>query len=248
MESYTFVKEKVEELKANQDFSECKCHFFKNGEDKELLDVFLTKEDASLRDLFFDIYEAKGIYYAPKEKTPYTVYNSLQNIPNIFLIYSSFDVEALNDFIHELGHVKCEMEINETNSRVALQYSYCSLYQEVMPFYYEKKFLSFLISNNIHKQEAQAVLFDNLERRKKELKKCSKLLQKNQPNYEKLFSDLPYIYGIFVANSCVFSPDVKAQFENILYHDFSADAFLKMGLTKERFQKDLTTYTKQYFK
>lgn len=246
--SYTFMKGLTDELQAKRDITKYKYHSFQPEEAKELLDAFFAQVDPSLKDLFFEISSARGIYYAPKEKYPCTVYNNLQGIPNIFLICSLFDVESLNDLVHELGHVKYDIEINKKAPHMALEYSYRSICQEIMPFYYEQRFLDFLISNNIHKQAAQVVLFNNFKWRQNELKKCEKLLNKDNPNYEKLFSNLSYIYGLFVANSLVFSPGMRLQFEDIQYNDFSANAFVKMGLTPERFQQDLTKYTKQYFK
>ena len=172
-------------------------------------------------------------------------YHTFKSGEDSELLVSFFQQE---DFVHELGHVKCDMEIHKKNSHRALEYTYRSLYQEVMPYYYEQKFLEFLVFNNICKQEALDVLFDNLDKCHDDVKKSKRLLNKKALPYKKLFSTLSYSYGFLIANSLVFSPDMKRQFESIQYDDFSADTFFRIGFTPERLQNDLKKYTKQYFK
>lgn len=130
-------------------------------EQYEILTSFFQEEDIVLKDIFDSLKKQGHFYYLPpdysiNEGNPLTLFNPAQNISNLFFSKPIHSIEDLQGLVHELGHVRDLIDIKTRISTKAQQMYTMnkSIYTETLSTEYEQRFLSFLIENNIHKEEA----------------------------------------------------------------------------------------------
>lgn len=208
---------------------------FSGNKDLQLLNAFFREEEPILKDIFDDMQKHKRIYYEKEESDPFCIYNYYEDIPSIFLHprrkYTR-TLEDLSDLVHELGHVKTGMEINEQDPEKALRHGGESLYQEVMSYYYEYKFLEFLIGNDIQTAEAKDVIAENLYALKGSFHNC-KVFRKKHINYDNLFENIQYCYGPVLAYYLVDHPNLLESFSKIQYDPFHHEQLENIGFTPQ---------------
>lgn len=218
--------------------------------DIELLNEFFLEEDPTLKDIFDDMRKAKRIYYDKKSQLPYSFYNFFDGIPSIFLHprqKNKWTLEDSDSLIHELGHIKAEIDIYNQNPKKALQYSAYSLYQEVMPYYYEQKFLDFLVENNIQKREAKDIFYDNLDLLVDSFDEC-RGLDKWIFDCDDLLKNIQYCYGPVIASYLVKYPETKESFFKFQYDIFHPSKLEEIGFTTEIATVAMENKAKTYFK
>jgi len=246
--SLIVIREMIEKLEEEIPFIDPKdYHVLKKNQDIEIVTDFLKEEDIVLKDIFNDMRKKKQIYAIKKGSDPNAVYNNFQDIPNIFLPKNRPTIEMLISLMHELGHIRDYQKVCQENPQVAITYSYYSLYCEVMSSYYEQKFYSYLIQNNIHRKEVQNEMLTELELLEVSLKKCKKKMHSQDANYDKLFSNCQYAYGPIIANSLIIEPKKKEEFWPIHCDEFSEEKLAEIDLMPKRLTKDLVKSVKRYF-
>lgn len=90
-----------------------------------------------------------------------TTHNPLTGESNIFIDNFSYNFDSLFTFVHELGHCYDLSEFSsKDNIDKYIDYTFRSLYQEVMSRMFERLFLYYLIKNNILTSKAIDKLID----------------------------------------------------------------------------------------
>lgn len=248
-ESFRIVDALKKEMKGNSVLSDSYCDYvFKEDYDVQLLHSFFREEDIVLWDIFQDMKKAGRIYINKSSESPMSFYNNLQDIPNIFLPEGDITYVFLRNLIHELGHIKTEMQLNYENSGLFRQYSNQSLYPEVMAYYYEQKFDLFLLSNHIVQKEVATELFDTLDFVSHNLKCNRNLFQLGIYSSQSLFSNMQYSYGPMIAASLCSSNELTEAFCKIQHEPFSKETLDSLGLTTEKVGHDFQKQMRSYFK
>lgn len=129
---------------------------FKNDEDLDLLFQFFREEAPELADLFSDLLKSGHLYRLNPslDRDGLTIFNSFDNICNVFVRERVSSVEFLATIIHELAHVLDYFDYGLRFSRHRQKlYSVQNLYVEVFSTLYQQKFYEFLIKNGVRKDE-----------------------------------------------------------------------------------------------
>lgn len=197
-----------------------------------MLEEFLIEEDRTLFDIYLDICKQERIYYNKANRNACVVYNHLQNIPNIFLPFKTFNIEACISLAHELGHVRDFMGISDFSSKDINDYALCSSYQEVISFDYENKFLQFLMEDHDYVKEVQRAIFHNVRSLEESIKQDRNTIAKGNCNIFTLFCDIQYSYGPIVAASLDTLIE-KRCFQQFQYDYFDSKKLEENGLSPE---------------
>lgn len=219
-----------------------------NDKEKELLDAFLEEEDPVLRDIYHDMLRQKQIYRVKQDEDPSAVYNRLEAIPNIFIPKQHSTIVKLGDIIHELGHIYDEMNLREKDSRNEYSYSYFSLYKEVFSYYYEQKFLYFLIGNDIYKVEAQNELLNKLDILVDDLRTMKNTFRSTDYDSYQLHSDIQYSYGPIISNFIMDFDKEKQAFQSFRHEPFSSSKLEMIGASGKNAATTMVKKLKTYFK
>jgi len=199
-------------------------------EPEELLYEFLKEEDKALKEIYEDMKQYKRIYYNKVNLDAHAIYNNLKKIPSIFIPIKSFDIEDVAILIHELGHILDNTELCNHSMIKSHLYPSCSIYQEVPSYYYEQKFLEFLIENGKYQIDAQNVLLDNLELLEENIKRDIKTISKKVYNSDNLFDSIQYSIGQVIA-PMLDKEITKSQFSSFQCDYFNHNKLEELGLT-----------------
>lgn len=129
----------------------------KKNEDLDILLQFFREVDPGMKELFLDLVR-QGKFYkmnpAVPESTGMTVFNSIENLCNVFIKERTPSIAYLTTFVHETGHVKDYLDCGERFSPEKQKlYLMKGLYSEVLSTFYEQKFYEFLFDNDIRREE-----------------------------------------------------------------------------------------------
>lgn len=231
--SYLAVSELIDDIKENDSLSFLKRypHFReKSSKPKKLLEAFFKEEDLELYDVFRDMCRHKKIYYNDKDREFYCLYNNLQDIPNIFFPIRILGIEELGNLVHELGHVKDNMEVRQQFYRYDLTYCYRSFYREVLSYYYQHSFFNFLSDDTKYKEETKKEVFFDMLSLQKALKRGKEWLATGEYVDDALFYEAQYIYGPIIASTL--GPVINyRQLQSFQYDYFSQEQLEQVGIT-----------------
>lgn len=88
------------------------------------------------------------------------IFNTINSKSYIFVNKDVNVLEKMNTIIHELGHAWDSLELAKRNGIYQQYYHYDSIYIEVISKQFEKKFLNYLIENNILVNDTSILLND----------------------------------------------------------------------------------------
>lgn len=136
-------------------------HFprIKDGERREILETFFKESFPEGRDILEELLEEGHLYrfdsIAAMGVPAFTIFNTDENIGNVFLYNKPRSVATLASLIHEMGHVHDYLEATSTFSKnEMLDYSVNSIFVETLSCYYNQLFLEYLLKNGIREEEA----------------------------------------------------------------------------------------------
>lgn len=151
----------------NINYRSNKTTYLKEEECYEIINDFL--KSINKKEIFDNLIINNQIFTLPEEFSTidnidndgFVVFNICAN--DAYIILKKFDntVKSMFTLMHELGHIidfetiKNKYSLNDKN-----KLNMVSIYNEVMSKQYEKKFLNYLIDNNILKNEAIDILID----------------------------------------------------------------------------------------
>jgi len=223
--------------------------------ERDILNAFFQEEEAELQFILEEMERKKHIFSTRED--PYVIplspaSNTLMFLPD----RPSF----LVDLVHELGHVKDFMEaennLSDTDYSI-YRYQNRSLYLEVNSFYYQQKFLEFLIHHNISKEEATYQLYQYYDKWSTGLFQDIKLLRSFEEGCEEkldqrlvfqTFGDVQYSYGPMIASLLSSSSLLKEDFQTCQYDYFDPSKLEELGVHSSSVIKQVENNMKTYFK
>ncbi len=127
-------------------------------------DIFFQFMKSINLDGFLEDYLKKSNIYSYKlsddnHTLGMTLYNPVNRDVDVLIGDFILDIQALFTLAHEFGHVY-DMSLFEGNTEEYNRYFYQSFYGEVVSKLFERLFLSYMINNNILKEEAQDKLME----------------------------------------------------------------------------------------
>ncbi len=158
----------------------------------EIIYLFLDSEFPETKAIFEEMLASGRLfkscnYDKYSDRAGYSLFNPIERLGNIFLRGPLKTVGDLSSFIHEFGHVVDLQALskNYTSSCIpvinGLRFDI-----EVIPCYYQIKFLEYLIRNDIYKEEAQRELAIDFEGLFNHLENGFLVTLANTWEYEKL--------------------------------------------------------------
>ncbi len=217
------------------------------NKEEDLLNSFFEEENIILKDIFNDMIRQEQFFSNNKRENPNAIYNHLQGIPSVFTYKEDKNIIGLATIVHEIGHIYDAITLYQENKEKAFSYTYCSLYQEVFSYYYEQKFLYFLIENTSYKIEAQNELLNHLGLLTNDLKILRRSFSSSIYNTYQMASLIQYAYGPIIANCIMASSEKKQAFKRLEYDPFDSSKLIGMGLTPIEAAQTAKNKIKTYF-
>lgn len=128
----------------------------KSNEDLDILLEFFKEIDPSVKEIFIDLLNKGRIYELDNffNGSGLTVFNSIDNICNVFIRKNVPIVKYLATYTHEMGHVidyfDCGKRFSKNDQKTYIQ---TSVYIEALSTLYQQKFYEFLFENGVKKEE-----------------------------------------------------------------------------------------------
>ena len=129
---------------------------------KIISDYYKYKNDTEGLEIFNSLIKNRRIHnynYNDDSVFASTIYNYSELKPHVLLFNNNMTTIVLPSLIHEIEHIKDFDNLIENKSLLdSINYQLISIYPEVLALKKELDFIEYLYDNNIHKEEAKAML------------------------------------------------------------------------------------------